>query len=235
MRVLAAEQPHFAPKTYWWNRIFQSDVFVIMDNDYFNRRHWQNKTEILLAGKRHRLTVPIKHGDSRKMNEVYPIENWRKNVIKTIHYAYANSKYYEENKPQFDEIVNASYNNLLDLNMAFIQWGISMIKLESGNRIVCDSTINVKGKKTEYYTELCDKFDCQAILVGKPSVESYLDMQYLKKAKIQVRIQNWPSPPYQQYGIKHFEPNLSMLDTLFNTGKLMPAIKGTKKDYILPN
>jgi hypothetical protein len=235
MRVLAAEQPHFAPKTYWWNRLFQSDVFVIMDTDYFNRRHWQNKTEILLAGKRYRLTIPIKHNGPSRLDEVHPIQQWRKNVIRTIHYAYAKSKYCEKIKTKFHDIVNKAYNNLLDLNMAFIQWGINAIDLEIRKKIVLDSNIEIKSKKTEYYIELCNKFDCQAILVGKPAVDSYLDMNALTKAEIQVRIQNWLSPPYEQYGVEKFEPNLSMLDTLFNMGELTPAIEGTKKDYILPN
>ena len=59
-------------------------------------------------------------------------------------------------------------------------------------------------------------------------------MNTLKKAEIEVRIQNWVSPPYEQYGVIKFEPNLSMLDAIFNNDDLMPAIVGTKKDYILP-
>jgi hypothetical protein len=231
MRVLAAEQPHFAPKTYWWNRLLQSDVFVIMDNDYFNRKHWQNRTEILLAGKRHRFTVPVRHEKGLKVNEVHPVDTWGKQFRKTIHYAYANAKFYKKHEDEFCNLTYSSYENLADLNMAFIEWGITTEKMEPKKEIILGSNLKVKSVKTQYYVDLCDKFDCNAILVGQPTVVSYLDLELLKKIEIEVRVQNWAPRSYKQYGVTQFEPNLSMLDAFFNVGNLMRAIKGTNRDY----
>ncbi len=181
--VLAAEQPHFAPKTYWWNRLLQSDVFVIMDNDYFNRKHWQNKTEILLAGKRHRFTVPIQHGEALKINEVNPIDSWGTRFRKTIHYAYANSKFYSKFKNEVFDLAEASYKNLADLDMAFIKWAINNEKNGSNKKIVLGSSLKTESMKTQYYIDLCEKLDCNAILVGQPTLTSYLDLDALKKAQ----------------------------------------------------
>jgi len=233
MRVLGAEQPHFAPKTYWWNRLLQSDVFVIMDNDYFNRKHWQNRTEILLAGKRHRFTIPVKHEEGLKVNEVHPVDTWGKQFRRTVHYAYANARFYEKFKAEFCDLTFASYENLADLNMAFIEWGISAGEMEPTKKVILGSKVKVESAKTQYYVDLCERFDCNAILVGQPTVNSYLDLSSLKKSKIEVRVQNWTPSSYNQSGVTKFEPNLSMLDALFNDGNLMSSIKGTGRDYII--
>ena len=235
MKILAAEQPHFAPKTYWWNRLLQSDVFVIMDNDYFNRRHWQNKTEILLAGKRHRFTIPVRHGETLKINEVCPVETWGTRFRKTIHYAYANSRFYKKFRNEIFNLTDSSYKNLAELDMAFIEWTIKTEKIGSKREIVLGSTLNIKSVKTQYYIDLCKTLDCNAILVGQPTLASYLDLNALKNAEIEVRIHNWAPRSYNQYGVTHFEPNLSMLDAIFNEGNLTQAISGTETDYILAN
>jgi hypothetical protein len=162
---------------------------------------------------------------------VRPVDTWREQFRKTIHYAYANAKFYKKHKDEFCNLTYSSFESLADLNMAFIKWGLVTDKIEPKKEIILSSNTKVKSVKTQYYIDLCDKFDCKAILVGRPTVVSYLDLELLKRIKIEVRVQEWAPRSYKQYAVTQFEPNLSMLDALFNIGNLIKAIKGTNRDY----
>ena len=46
MKIVSICQPHFIPWIGYFNMIYNSDEFVILDNVQYNRRSWQNRFHI---------------------------------------------------------------------------------------------------------------------------------------------------------------------------------------------
>ena len=84
-------QPTYLPWTGYFNLIFQSDVFVFLDDVQYERGSWQNRNRILLNGQPHFLTVPsirTQLSEQIKMVEIDAKKNWRSKHVKTIKQAY---------------------------------------------------------------------------------------------------------------------------------------------------
>ena len=56
---IAIHQPHYVPWLGYLDRMLKADLFIVLDHVQFERRNYQNRTTIRLAGKAKLLTVPV--------------------------------------------------------------------------------------------------------------------------------------------------------------------------------
>ncbi|RQV97261.1 hypothetical protein EH221_03925, partial [bacterium] len=93
MRIMA-QQPHYFPELYLWNRMLNVDKIVILDAIQVNLRSPQRKTPIKIPGKqdKHWLTIPISHKHSKFAQigrvQIADGEDWRKSHVDTLTRAY---------------------------------------------------------------------------------------------------------------------------------------------------
>ena len=79
------------------------------------------------------------------------------------------------------------------------------------------STLQVPGYRTERLIEIVKAVGCRHYISG-PSAEAYLDEELLKRAGITLEYMRYDYPEYPQL-YPPFDPNVSILDLLFMTGK----------------
>ncbi len=97
MKTVAVMQPYFFPYIGYWQLIEAVDIFVIFDNVDFIVRGYVNRNEILLQGRRHRITLPVKKASqNKKIVSIERAEGVEK-IVETVAHAYAKAPYFEEN------------------------------------------------------------------------------------------------------------------------------------------
>ena len=60
MKTVCIHQPDFLPWLGFFDRLTQSDVFVVLDNVQFLRRGWHHRDKIKASNGEMWLTVPVK-------------------------------------------------------------------------------------------------------------------------------------------------------------------------------
>ena len=90
MYIITIHQPHFLPWLGYFNKIVNSDEFIILDDIKYRKNYYQNRTQILnMNGITQWLTVPIHARSSTKIMDV-EISNKNKSnkVLKSLYNSY---------------------------------------------------------------------------------------------------------------------------------------------------
>ncbi|OGH19669.1 MAG: hypothetical protein A3D74_00550 [Candidatus Levybacteria bacterium RIFCSPHIGHO2_02_FULL_37_13] len=171
-------QPRYFPQLHYFNRILNSDTFVLLDSAQYTKslihltkvgkeRHssYQSDTPIKLSSGHYSLTVPIKHNGLLPINktQIDYSHKWVSNHQGVIKSAYSKGKSFDNLFTQVREILLKKYDTLAELDTATIIWGISSVlrlgmdckdlTLEELNRRL-SKTKNIRLKKVLYSSEI---------------------------------------------------------------------------------
>jgi len=218
--IVGIHQPNYLPYFGFFNKMKNSDVFIIYDDAQFNKGDYQHRNRIRIFNGWKWLTVPvekkhipinqIKIKNGAKINGI----NWQKAHLKEIHDNYRKAPYYTEYWKKLYAIYEQQYDLLIDLNMRLIDFLMKSFDIDT--EIVYSSELGLKSKSTEKLVELVNAVGGDVYMSG-PSGKNYLDIESFNNEDIQVIFQDFEHPVYrQQFG--GFVANMSALDTLFNIG-----------------
>ena len=68
--ICSIHQPQTFPWIGYFAKIFQSDIFVILDNVQFKKNEWQNRNRLKTPAGWQWLTVPVIHRFGQLISEV---------------------------------------------------------------------------------------------------------------------------------------------------------------------
>ena len=215
---ISIHQPEFLPWLGFFDKLFRSDVIVLLDDVQFQRRGFQNRNYIKTNNRKMYLTVPFFHNFPQKINEVM-INNslaWKRKQYKAIITSYSPAQYYQSYDPFLKEVYNTEWTKLADLNIFFIEKIMSYLKLE--RELILSSELNVCSNGTKRLIDICKILDAKEYLSGSGGL-NYMDVDLFKKNGISVHLRRYEHPTYDQlYPKLGFLKNMSTLDLLFNHG-----------------
>ena len=222
--LVAIHQPHYIPWLGYLDRMRRADVFVILDHVQFERRNFQNRTTILLEGEPKLLTVPVVQLSQKETILEKQVDNsetgsrqWGPNHFKTLKYAYRKAPYFAQYAPRLQEILEARWDKLVDLDLAMLDFvrdafGITTPLLRS-------SAMRAEGARSELLLNLCREIGPKTtFLGGLGGSRHYLNHEAFAAAGIGVAWQQFTHPTYPQCSGTAFVPGLMSLDALFNYG-----------------
>jgi hypothetical protein len=64
--IVAIHQPHFIPWLGYLHRMTEVELFVVLDHVQFERRNYQNRSQIRLDGEARWLTVPVEQHSQKE-------------------------------------------------------------------------------------------------------------------------------------------------------------------------
>ncbi len=182
MKVVTIHQPEHFPYQGFFQKMSESDLFVILDNVNFRKNYFQNRNKIVnKQGKEEWFGFPVpKKSTSLQIKDVVTVDNsinnWRRKVVaKLLH----NLKIDLTSIYQFEKLV--------DINMESIKWCRNKLKIQTP--MVFASELNVVGSKSELLLNICRKTNATTYLSG-PSGKDYLDIQMFKNHNINVEFFN---------------------------------------------
>lgn len=218
-KIVAILQSNYIPWRGYFDIIGLADEFIIYDDSQFTKNDWRNRNKIKTRDGLKWLTVPVGIDIKRKIHEVGISETrWQSSHWETIHHNYRKAKFYKEVSPIIAPFyLDREYTNLSTLNIELIKEICKYLDIQTA---ITDSRIFAPSfGKTARLVDLCKQANASIYLTG-PSAKNYIDEAQFYENDISIAWMDYSEyPDYPQlWGC--FESKVSILDLLFNTGKL---------------
>lgn len=189
----------YFPPIQYYSKIVKNDDIIIEQYEHFGKQSYRNRCEIYGANGKLTLSVPVIKGAKKKILtkdiQIEYVEDWRKIHFKGIESAYRKSPFYEYYIDDIEPIFTKEYKYLIELNNNILEVVNEILEI-SPNITYSDDYI----KDTE-------------------GIEDWRDFIHPKESR-RKEDNNFIVNPYTQVFSDKlgFEPNLSILDLIFNLG-----------------
>jgi len=215
-KVIAIHQPNYIPWLGYFYKIFQSDVFVFLDDAQFSNKGMHNYSYIKTPQGLFRLKIPIKQKLGDKILEVETRNelNWRGKHLKTFESFYKKTRFFDEVFNDYQSIILPDYPNVAMLNSKMIQF-ISK-KLGFKTSFINASELNINTLKEEKILNICNALNGNIYYSGTGARE-YQEEKHFNKQGIDLRYSVFKPFEYSQlWG--EFQSNVTIIDYLMNCG-----------------
>lgn len=218
--IIAIHQPNYLPYLGFFDKMKQADIFVIYDDAQFNKEDFQHRNKIRIYHGWKWLTVPVEKKllpikEIKIKNEVVNKNiKWSDSHLRDIKDNYKDTAFYTKYINEIETIYKKKYENLIDLNMSFINFFKSIFGIKA--KFIFSSELNLSSKGTQRLIDIVELLGGDTYLSG-PMGRNYLDVSLFEKKGIEVKFQGFKHPLYKQR-YETFIPNMSAIDALFCTG-----------------
>jgi hypothetical protein len=226
--IVAIHQPHFIPWLGYLHRMAQAELFIVLDHVQFERRNYQNRSQIRIEGEAQWLTVPVVQHSQKERIVDKEVDNrdtarpWARNHFATLRHAYRDAGYFSTYAPELRRIFDTPWTKLFDLDAAMLEFLRSAFEIQTP--ILRSSDLGVDGAKGELILNLCRAAKADALLAGFGGSRGYLDAEAFAAHGIDIRFHRFAHPTYKQCGAAPFIAGLAAVDLLFNAGPQSRAI-----------
>jgi len=218
--IAAIHQPQFIPWLGYFDKIDQSDVFIFLDYVQYKKNEYQNRNRIKTVDGWQWLTVPVLYKFPQKINEVR-INNkidWKKKHLHTLITNYSKSKCFEKYILYFKELYSKEWEIISDINIEVVKQLAEFLGIKKSFLVASEFASELSEEEpTERLIKLCKLTGADTYLAGKDGAK-YMDVEKFTKSGIKLTFQDFKHPVYNQLFGK-FEPNMSVIDLLFNHGE----------------
>lgn len=214
-------QPSYIPWRGYFHQIQKADVFVFYDCVQYDDRGWRNRNKIKTAQGLQWLTIPVNskgcQSGVRPINDIRiaPDSDWSGKHLKTLQVNYGKAPHFRRYAPLLEEIYSRADEKIADFTVASTE----LIARELGiseTKFMRSSEIKTDGNKTQRLLGILAQIGATHYISG-PSAKAYMDEEAFRQAGITVEYMAYDYPEYPQlHG--SFEPQVTALDLLFNTG-----------------
>jgi hypothetical protein len=227
-KVVALHQPNYVPWAGYFHKLAGADVFVYLDSVQFPRgRSFAARNRIKTPSGVTYLTVPVsiprgREGKVTYLEVRFADDRWRETHLRTIEHSYRRA-------PHFDDVYSL-YQTALDRAETFTDLTIGLIEtfasyLGIETQRVRLSELGLAGEhKARLVLDICLALGAGVYLSGSGGSRDYNDEELLRAHGIELRYDVFHPPEYPQLWEPPFEPNLSILDLLFNCGPASRAL-----------
>lgn len=187
---------YFGP-VQWYQKLNRYPTVYIEQHDSYRKQTYRNRCVIATTNGPQALTVPVERDEHIRISDH---GNWRHLHWHALMSAYNESPFFEYYADDLFPFFDRRWEHLYDFNLAICRKICELIDIHPDIRLTTDFVHpdNVSG---EYGNDFLDLRD--AINPKHPQPDADFT----------------PRRYYQVYGRKHgFQPNLSILDLLFNMG-----------------
>ena len=217
-------QPYFLPYIGYFQLMNAVDKFVIYDDVKHAKKGWINRNRILLNGKDHLFTLPLKKDsdflDVRERSLSDNFETESKKILNKIATSYKKAPYYSQAYSTISDCFLYKERNLFK----FIFHSIEKIReyLDIKTEILISSEIGLKERLRgeERVISICKHFGADHYINAIGGVELY-DKETFLKENIKLNFIKSNSIEYKQFA-NVFVPWLSVIDLMmFNSKEKM--------------
>lgn len=219
--TIAIMQPYIFPYIGYFQLINAVDKFIIYDDVNFINKGWINRNNLLVSGKPHLFTIPLKDASQNKLiNEVELLteEPWKKKFLKTIQQSYQKAPNYQNVFDFVEEIVYSDLKTIGELDLYSLKKVCTYMRINT--EIVSSSTIykNTDLKGQDRIIDICKQEKATHYINPVGGMELYEKAKFTKE-NIQLNFLKSVAGPYSQFK-NAFVPWLSIIDILmFNNAE----------------
>jgi hypothetical protein len=209
-------QSNYIPWRGYFDFVDDCDLFVYYDDVRYTHRDWRNRNRIKTDQGPMWLSVPVLH-DQRTLIQDARIDystRWWDKHIRSLTLAYKKAPHFGRYAEGFFQILQARPATISELNVRACGWIMSQLGIRT--RTCMSREFGIVGDKAERPLRIAQHLAATSYLSG-PTAKPYTDPQKFRAAGIGLEFKIYDYPEYPQlHGA--FEPNVTVLDLLFNCG-----------------
>jgi hypothetical protein len=230
--TIAIMQPYIFPYIGYFQLINAVDKFIVYDDVNFINKGWINRNNLLVGGKPHLFTVPLKEASQNKLIsevELIPQDPWKKKFLKTIRQSYQKAPNYFNTAGMLEEILLLDFKTISDLNVHALRRISTYLDIQT--EIIPSSKFydNSHLKGQDRILDICRQEKATHYINPIGGMELY-DRARFSKENIRLDFLKSVGTPYSQFK-NAFVPWLSIIDILmFNDAE---STHGLLKEYEL--
>jgi hypothetical protein len=218
-KTVAIVQSNYIPWRGYFDLINSVDEFILYDDMQYTIRDWRNRNIIKTANGPFWLTIPVevKGKYFQKIKEsVISDSGWGRKHWASITHSYSKAKHFPAHKEFFADLYSRPEEKLLSrINHRFIAAICGLLGIKT--TISWSMDYNLIGDKTEKLAHLCKQAGATHYLSG-PAAKSYLEEELFTAEGISVSYMDYSNYPEYRQLYPPFEPQVSILDLIFNEG-----------------
>jgi hypothetical protein len=215
-------QPSYIPWRGVFDQIHRADLFIFYDDVQYDKHGWRNRNQIKTIQGKQWLTIPVHSSGATQGRLIKEIEIdwskiWTTNHIKALTVSYSRAPYFRQVtaflRPFYERHDQFLADFTIDLTVALArQMGINHTRFMRASELS-----GIDGEKTDRLVQLLTKVGAKHYISG-PSAKDYLEEEKIKSEGLTLEYMEYDYPEYPQL-YPPFDPNVTILDLLFMTGK----------------
>jgi WbqC-like protein family len=220
-RTCAILQPSYIPWRGVFHQILKSDIFVFYDCVQYDEHGWRNRNRIKTANGLQWLTIPVitkgTHTNCVPIKDVrlVPENPWKTKHWRALKQNYAKAPHFKRYEALLEPFYSRPDEFLAELTCDMTVALARELGIHH-TQFLRSSNLPGSGSKNERLLSLLTHLDVTHYISG-PSAQDYLENDKFAAAGITIEFMNYDYPEYPQlYG--SFEPQVSILDLMFNVG-----------------
>jgi hypothetical protein len=215
-KIIAIHQPNYLPWLGYFYKIFQSDIFVFLDDVQYSNEGMHNYTYIKTATGPFRLKYPVQQSLGDKINQVRPKDElgWKEKHLNIIESNYRSANYFNEIFGDYRGLIMKEYSDIVTLNTALIKFYVGKLGIKT--EFVLASDLNINLTKSEKIIAICKALGADIYYSGTGARAYQVEEDFLSSG-IELRYSVFK--PFQYSQLWHgFQTNVTALDFFMNCG-----------------
>ncbi len=195
MTLVACHQPNFLPWLGFFDKLAQSDRFVLLDAVQFprtSRGTYTNRVQLLIGGQPAWLTVPVVRDGVQRIGDVRIDDRqpWRRKAVRSIEQSYAKAPGFAATMPLVRELLEHDTDRISELN----ERAIRRLAPEHAHKLVRQTELgDVPGAATDLLIGLVRAAGGDAYLSGD-GADGYQEEPKYAAAGLGFRLQGFAHP-----------------------------------------
>lgn len=213
---IAIHQPDYIPYIGLFYKMWESDVFVYLDDAQFSSSNMHNWNRIKTPQGEYKLKIPVQYNFGDNINYVFTKDNlnWKDKHLKIIKMNYARAKYYKDFYYVYKELLLSSYSNLADMNITINSHIANLFGINP--RFYKASEFKINSLREKRIIDICVQLGGDTYISGK-GAKVYQNEKNFNNNGINLKYTNYKNIKYKQQWGK-FVNNTSIIDYIFNCG-----------------
>lgn len=214
--ITAIHQPNYIPWLGYFYKIYQSDVFVFLDDAQFSNEGMHNYHYIKTPQGPFRLKIPVAQKMGDKIYEVKTKDDlgWKEKHLKTLVNNYRKATHFEEVFFDFKKLIEQDYSSLSTMNIEIIRFLCA--KLGITTKFLISSELKMESVREEKILDICTKLNA-AVYYSGTGARAYQNEENFLKRNIELRYSVYKPFEYPQF-FGDFQTNVTVLDYLMHCG-----------------
>jgi hypothetical protein len=216
LKSIAIHQPNYIPWLGFFYKIYQSDIFVFLDDVQFSNQGLHNYHFIKTINGPSRLRIPVVQtlGDKISQVKINNENDWPKKHLDELYKNYCKAEYFEEIYSDLTTLLNESFEYLSDLNISIIEFLCG--KLGITFNFIRSSDLKITSLREEKIIDICHTLGGDTYYSGT-GARAYQNEENFSKNGIQLKYSEYQIFEYPQQ-FSGFQSNVTTLDFLMNCG-----------------
>lgn len=223
-------QPSYVPWRGYFDQIRRADLFIFYDDVQYDKHGWRNRNQIKTPHGKKWLTIPVHTAGVTSGIAIQDVQidwsrNWPQSHLKSLASAYGRAPYFKQYLPLLESFYSRHDGTIADFTIETTMLLARELGLEQARFMRSSELKGIGGQRTQRLVEILSRVGADHYISG-PSAREYIEPEKFREAGIELEYMQYDYPEYPQL-YPPFDPQVSVLDLLFMTGK-------KALDFIIP-